>query len=131
MLVQCESKKKGIVVCVSTFYYEKFQILEKFERITERTPIHLQCDHICLWVHSILSRMVREGVSEKVAVDTDLKEFRESSANFWGKGFPGRGHSKEKVLKPEHFQVLKESRKASGVEKEERYNGSRDGERVT
>lgn len=66
MLVQWESKERGTGVCgyASTFYYEKFKILEKFERITERTPIHPPCYHICVCVPSILSRMVEEGVPE-------------------------------------------------------------------
>lgn len=44
---------------------------------------------------------------------------RKSSADPWGKGFPGRGHSKGMLLKQEHSWVLEESREASGVEKGE------------
>lgn len=89
----------------------------------------------CTGVHvpALLSRAVKEGLAEKVTVNRDPKESRESSADFWGKGFQAEGTGEEKVLKQEHFGVLKERRETSGVEKEkrsEREVGSRNEEAV-
>lgn len=84
-------KKGQEWVCVgvffSTFYYEYFQTLRKFERIMQRTSMYLPWYYVCVCVCAILSRMVKEGLAEKVIVNKDRKELRGEQCRLLGEEF--------------------------------------------